>query len=400
MGELLAPAIDIGTALFGGGADAAAAVATPAFDVVDSFAPAATQITVGADQFGPALGEGAGLFGGAGGDLAAGAAGAGVGAGLFGGEGGGMPDINVPTFDNVEAPQPGQSGLEAQGGTNINDLAFNKTPVDAPQSFQQAGTAPTGGANPAADPLGAGPKAAAPTPLDQPGGVSGGAAGGSSGVSGGGPAATQNAQPQQPGKSSPGFWDTAQKWAGPAIAAGGLGYNMLQNNKNQVQPTGQTGAQQSALAGQLGQTNQALTAQGSDLASYISKGTLPPAFQTSLDQATNSAITQAISSEAAMGRPTDPIKNTALAQRIDTIKQNAVVQSAQLMQMLASTGTSLIGAGLSQAQLQQQIYDSLIKTDQAQSASTGKAIANFAGSLSSRPQNTVLQLGGTSQAAA
>lgn len=427
MGELLAPAFDIGASLFSGVGEAAPGIAgvgeAAAQGVGDAsyFLPqagealgeAGTALTVGANTFGGELGGG--LFGGFGGGL--GDFFGGMGGALSAGMGGlgnlfaspaaaaDLPAINAPTFDNTVAPAAGQPGQTVDpanvGSVELDQTALSKTPIGAPQQFQQSGQSISGGANPAADPLTAGQNPV-PTPLDQ---TPQGAQQAGQGINN-----PTNINPQQPqasgtavsaagsqqaGKSSPSFWDTAAKWAAPAVGAAGLANSIIQNKQNTVQPTGTTGSQQVTSAGQAGATSAALTSQGSDLASYISKGTLPPAFQTSLDQATKAAKTKAISDAAARGMPSDPSKNTALQDTLTQIDQQAVVQSAQLMQMLASTGKSLIDSGLSQAQLQQQIYQSLINTDMQQTKNTGAAIANFASALSSKPSNTTIQLGGT-----
>lgn len=434
MGELLQGAIDVGTSIFASGAPeellgtAAAgseAVAQGAGDA-SYFLPAAgetlgeagTALTVGANTFGGELGSGLGaglgdFFGGMGGALTAGLGAVGTGLGNFFAPPAGaadlLPPINAPTFDNTVAPAAGQPAAAADpstvGSNELDQLALSRQPIGAPQQFQQGGQAPAGGANPAADPLTAGQNPV-PTPIDQ---TPQGAQQAGQGVNN--PTSISPQQPQasgtavsaagsqQAGKSSPSFWDSAAKWAAPAVGAAGLANSIIQNKQNTVQPTGVTGAKQSAVADTAGATSAALTTQGTELASYISKGTLPPAFQTALDQATSAAKTRAISNAAASGMPTDPTKNTALAQSIQQIEQNAVVQSAELMQRLASTGKSLIDSGMSQASLQEQIYQSLINTDMQQTKNTGAAIANFASALSSKPSNTTIQLGGTGAAA-
>lgn len=455
MGGLLTPIVDVATAIFSSGApEEIAATAAPAFESAapaafeaaapsiaegvgdatyflpaagEALAPAETAITVGANAFAPAAGEIAGaapgLFEGLGGAFTGGLGAIGSGISDFFASPAAAADLagpggTVPTAGGAPGSAPTAEGSMFGGlfGGPPNERLLEAAPVQA----VQAGGQPVSGAgaSPGVDPSAA-VKNPVPSPLDQPAvdqtpidQTPQGAQQAGQGINqptnigqpqtqpqpaGGAQQAAQAAGAQQPKTS--GFWDTASKWAGPAIAAAGLGYSMLQNKKNQVQPTGTTGAQQVALAGQTDTTRQAVTAEGQQLASYIASGTLPPAFQQSLDQATNAAIVKAKSNAAANGQPTDPAKNTALAQSIQQIQQNAVVQSAQIMQTLASTGTSLLNSGLTMAQLQQSIYDSLIKTDQAQTAATGKAIANFASALSNKPSSQpLIQLGGTQAA--
>lgn len=150
---------------------------------------------------------------------------------------------------------------------------------------------------------------------------------------------------------------------GIAAAGTGLALNMMNNKPN---PN---------IANLQGQANQ-LTAQGQQFMSFLQNGTLPPALKASVDQASNAAKARIIANHAAQGQSTDPTQNSALAQELAAADQNALIAVGQLGEQLFTAGQSEIG-------LSSQIYQKLIAIDQQQSASQGKAIANFASALGS-----------------
>lgn len=196
---------------------------------------------------------------------------------------------------------------------------------------------------------------------------------------------------------------------GTLLGAGGLGYDILQGQKQsknlqalsqaaqQESQLGQAALQQGqTLAGQNAATGQALTAQGQALTQYLQNGTLPDAYMTQIDQAINDAKTAAISNAASQGQSTDPNQNTALATtlaKIEAGKPGLITQVAQQLfnsgSSLIGTGTgigtssagSLLGAGAGAAGLSSSLYQSLVQNDQQTAAQTGKAIATLAQAL-------------------
>ena len=146
------------------------------------------------------------------------------------------------------------------------------------------------------------------------------------------------------------------------VGAAGLAYSMFQ------------GQQPPAFSPEMQAQAAALNANGQQLLSYLNSGTLPPGLKTSLEQATSAAKTKAISNAAAQGQPTDPTKNTALAAQLNSIDQQAIISTAQM-------GQQLMDSGLKSTGMASDLYKTLAGIDQAQSASIGKAIANFASSL-------------------
>lgn len=171
---------------------------------------------------------------------------------------------------------------------------------------------------------------------------------------------------------------------GTALGAVGLGYNIYSGQKQS--------ANQSALATDAQQatanSNQ-MVASGEALQQYLTNGTLPPAYQQQVDNAIADAKTAAISNAAANGLPTDPTKNTALAATLAKIDELRAGMQAQVAQTLFSSGSSLVSAGQSAANLSGNLYQTLVQNDTASAANTGKAIATLAAALNGKSQNTI-----------
>lgn len=133
----------------------------------------------------------------------------------------------------------------------------------------------------------------------------------------------------------------------------------------------------SDVAPQLAQQASQLNEQGQALASYLTNGNLPPGLQSSLEQATKAAKAKVISNYAAQGMSTDPTQNTALAQTLAAIDQQAIISTAQI-------GQQLMQSGLNASQLSSNLYKTLAQIDQTQTEQIGKSIANFASAISGR----------------
>ena len=161
---------------------------------------------------------------------------------------------------------------------------------------------------------------------------------------------------------------------GTVVAAGGLGYDVLK------------GQQQSAAVKNLEGQAAAQGAQGAQLASYLSSGTLPPGLQAGLDQATASAIASAKANAAANGQSTDPTKNTVLAQQIQAIQEAATASSGQIAE-------TLLQAGVSESGLADNLYTTLANIDATQTQNTIKALASLSAALSGKTPG--IALGGT-----
>lgn len=150
---------------------------------------------------------------------------------------------------------------------------------------------------------------------------------------------------------------------GAAIAAGGVGYSVLNGQK------------QDKYAAQAASEANQLNAQGQQLLSYLQSGNLPPGLQASLTQATSAAKAKIISNFASQGLNTDPAQNSALASELAAVDQQALISTAQIGQQLMTTGIQ--ESGLSSG-----LYTTLAGIDQTQTAAIGKSIASFASALS------------------
>lgn len=160
------------------------------------------------------------------------------------------------------------------------------------------------------------------------------------------------------------------KAAGVGVSAGLLGYDLLKGN-----PTDPNQKQLQAQAGQL-------SAQGQQLESYLKNGTLPPALQAQLKQATDAEKARIVSGYAARGQPTDPNMNSALAQELNSVDTNAIAAMAQ-------TQIQLLNTGIQETGMSTQLYETLVKLDQGQNADTMKAIQAFAAALGGGGGTTV-----------
>lgn len=350
------------------------------------------------------VGTGEGLFGGATGlegtllaggvpaaDIASGAAlgTAGLGAGATA-----LDFLGAPAASgfNAEALTPG-IGAAGGGPGVLGAAAPPPTPVGASgTSVFDSGTAGIPGVNSAGAPAATSavaPAGASAASTAAPSGVAGvtdaTAAGGVPAAAGGAPAAQSSSISDLLSKAGSGALKSlTSNPLGVALGAGGLGYNVYEGSKN-------TKNQQAlqAQAATATQNSTALEGQGQQLTSYLTNGTLPPAYQTQIDQSIASAIAQAKSNAAAQGLPTDPTQNTALATQIQQIQNQAPILQEQIAAQLAGVGTSLINAGAGSAGLSGQLTSTLVQNDTSQAANAGKAIATLAAALNGKSSTSV-----------
>lgn len=151
--------------------------------------------------------------------------------------------------------------------------------------------------------------------------------------------------------------DALAKNPGILLSGGSMLYSLLSN----AQPKGLN-----QLESQAGQ----MAAQGSQLESYVTSGTLPPGAQTAINQAVASAKAQIRSQFASMGQSGSTAEQEAL-QQVDI---NAVVQQFKI-------ADQLLQSGLQETNLSATAYADLTKINQASAESTGSAIASFAAAL-------------------
>lgn len=326
-----------------------------------------------------ALGAGAGISGA---DAAASAA---AGSGLAGGTG---------AIAGADTPIAALLGATPTAGFGTTGISSNVLNANASASPFDVGTKPITGLGAAGQPAGTGASA-----VSAPGGVSAvadptatisGAQGATS--IGGGPlnaaSGSTGSISDLIGKAGGGALKSlTDNPLGVALGAGGLGYNIYQGQKQS--------ANQQALAADAAKAtanSDNLVGQGQALQQYLTTGKLPDAYEQQVNNAIQDAKTRAISNAAAQGQPTDPTKNTALAQTLAGIDNQRAGMVSSIAEKLASSGATLISAGQSAAGLSGQLYSGLVANDTAAAKNTGAAIASLAAALNGRSQSTI---GGT-----
>lgn len=293
---------------------------------------------------GAAAAEGGALAAGAlGGAELGGAAGAAAGGGLFEGLGAGAAGLLAEGAGDAFA---------SAGGSSFGGLLEGS---GAPSAFGQLGASAGGNAGG----LTAIPGAAAVSEAATAGAgaVGGGASAGAAGTAGGSAGSSSVF-----GNLLSSATANPLQTAGLGLGAAGLGYNIMQGQS--------TSANARKLAGSADHLNM----QGQMLSTYLETGKLPAGLQAAVGKANEAAKARAIQNAARAGMPTDPSQNSALAQDLNNIDQQSIIQTAEIGQKLLTTGINEIG-------LADQLYAQLVNIDQKQAATTGNAIMNFAGAL-------------------
>lgn len=330
-----------------------------------------------ADFIGGGAGTAGGGFGAAADAAAAQAANSGLASGLtpgIGAPGGGAGILGAA----APPPQPLSVG-------GVSSLSPNVANANASASVFDTGTAALP-SSPSVAPAGASASSlAAPSGVTSPFGVDPTAATGAVGATPGAAGTAATSAPSSIDSLVKGATDSLTKNPlGIALGVGGLGYNILAGQK-------QT-ANQNALAADASQATAnsgALLNQGEALTQYLTNGTLPPAYQSQVDQAINDAKTNAIANAAAQGQPTDPTKNTALATTLAGIDNQRGAMQTQVASQLFSSGAGLINSAQGAAGLSGSLYSTLVNNDTTSAANTGKAIATLAAALNGKSQNSV-----------
>lgn len=174
---------------------------------------------------------------------------------------------------------------------------------------------------------------------------------------------------------------------GSAVAGGGLLYSILNGQK----PLPTTNAIQGA-SNQAQTLAQGQIAQGQSLETYLQNGTLPPALQAQVTQATAAAKAQAVARAASMGMPTDPAKNSSLAADLADIDQKGLATAGQLESNLFQQGNNLVNTGAHFLNMSNQDLIALSNIQRDQTAAIGKSIASFAAALGG---SSKIQIGGS-----
>jgi hypothetical protein len=305
-----------------------------------------------------------------------------------------IPGIGAPgggpgTLEALTGGQP-----QAFGGVNTTNLPANVLNANAFDT-SLAGTGVNAGSSPIANAGGAAGIAAPPgvnAPVDATSFVgntslNGAPLGGQPGVT---PAAAAPSSPIADllGKGGGAVTDAVSKNPlGTLLGAAGLGYNIYQGQKNTQNIDALKADAQVATAN----SNEEITS-GRALQQYLTNGTLPPAYQTVVDNAIKDAKTNAISNAAQQGQNTDPTQNTALAAALAKIDASRATMQTQVATQLFSSGQGLVNSGAAAAGLSETLYQALVNNDTTQAANTGKAIATLAAALNGKSNNTI---GGT-----
>lgn len=305
------------------------------------------------------------------------------------------PGVEAPGLPGVSAgggPTGSTGGgMDFSGGTGIGNVDFSYLGV--PSNISPTGPTGSGGVESmgsgfitgdygggvpgyGATDLGglgtAAPGTASPGVNMQTGTGGGPSAPGLPGVGGGGAPTDFSSQSKiTPGPTAPGQPEASsiltslgiKNPLSTAVGAGGLAYAMSQ------------GQQPPKFSPEMQAQAARLDANGQQLMSYLQSGNLPPGLKASLDQASSAAKAKIISNFAAQGLNTDPNQNTALAQQLAQVDQQAIISTAQI-------GQQLMQSGITESGLASDLYKTLANIDQTQTAAIGKAIANFAAAIS------------------
>jgi hypothetical protein len=184
------------------------------------------------------------------------------------------------------------------------------------------------------------------------------------------------------------------KTAAPIAGLGGLGYNLYsgyETKKAQQAETNQinaTAAQEAAISTQDTNSAQPLIASGTALTQYLTTNTLPPQFAQQITSLTQAQKAQVIQGYATRGQSTDPTHNSALAQDLANVDNQAATLQASLESTLAtagnqmvSTANQLLASGASAAEISGQLPIQVAQLNNTLNTATSNAIANFAAAL-------------------
>jgi hypothetical protein len=184
------------------------------------------------------------------------------------------------------------------------------------------------------------------------------------------------------------------KTAAPFVGAAGLAGSLYEGyeQKQQINATNKTEQAAAAQAAQTQaiatQTAAPLINQGQTLMSYLTSGTLPPQFQTQVDQTIASQKAGIIQGYAARGMSTNPQQNSQLQQDLAAVDNSRNTLMTQLESQLAtagqnmvSTANQMLATGLSATQLEAQIPIQISKLNLELNQSMMQSISNFAAAM-------------------
>jgi len=196
-----------------------------------------------------------------------------------------------------------------------------------------------------------------------------------------------------------GIWDTISgavsrnplQALGAGVALGGLGLNLARGMGGTADPYGIGGEADRYRAG-----SRNLLGMGNQFVDYLRTNTLPAQWQSGVDNAVNAMQQRIIQGYAARGVPTDPRRNSALAQELNNLQgpqRQALMLQAE--QALATQGNQLMQMGLQEGQLSSQMFQYLASLNRQDQQAIGNAFTNFAGALGGmgRGSNSIFRFG-------
>jgi hypothetical protein len=172
------------------------------------------------------------------------------------------------------------------------------------------------------------------------------------------PAAPPPAAPPAPPPTDAGVLGMLKSYGPMALSAGGLASSVLQGDKKP------------AYQGQVSAEAAQMSAQGQELQSYLTSGTLPPGVSAGLASANSSAAATIRSQYASRGQT----GSSAEAQDLANLNATTVSQGAQI-------ASNLLQQGISENEFSAQLYQGLMDASVKQDAALSTSIANFAGAM-------------------
>jgi hypothetical protein len=190
------------------------------------------------------------------------------------------------------------------------------------------------------------------------------------------------------------------KTAAPFVGAAGLGASLYSGyeQKQQLNSLNKQEQANAINAGNIAAQAQSIAApllnNGQALTTYLTTGTLPPQFQTQVDQTIASQKAGIIQGYASRGMSTDPKQNSQLQQDLAAVDNSKNELMTSLESTLATAGNqmittanNLLSQGLSATQLEAQIPIQISQLNQELNQSMSQAISNFAAAINGGGQS-------------
>lgn len=147
-------------------------------------------------------------------------------------------------------------------------------------------------------------------------------------------------------------------YIGAGAAGAGLAFNLFNQNSGSKRGIEQSFKDESAL---LGQQSQDLFTRGQGLQNWLTSGQLPPELQAQLDLNKAGGKARLVQNQAGTTGVTDPTRNSALTQDLNTLDQQALAAKGQEEKLLFDAGSTMIGEATKmmgmEFDLQKKIYD-------------------------------------------